>query len=105
MDRVAYVYFNEVFAGTLTQSPEGFTFTYDVHYTLRGTPIGFRYPFSQVSYYSRTLFPVFENLVSEGWLLDVQSRLQHIDKKDKLGFLLNNGQDLVGAITVKKVKI
>jgi serine/threonine-protein kinase HipA len=105
MDRVAYVYFNEMFAGTITESSEGFTFLYDTNYTFNGVPIGFNYPFSQLKYFNHTLFPVFENLVSEGWLLDLQSRMQHIDKKDKFGILLNNGQDLIGAITVRRDKL
>ena len=102
MDRVAFVYFNESFAGTISESSEGFTFVYDTNYTLMGTPIGFNYPFSQLKYFSYNFFPLFENLVSEGWLLDLQSSMQHIDKRDKFGILLNNGQDLIGDITVRK---
>lgn len=105
MDRIAYVYFNDIFAGTITESSKGFNFIYDTNYILTGTPIGFNYPFSQLRYFSTNLFPIFENLVSEGWLLDLQSSIQHIDKKDKFGILLNNGLDLVGAITVRKDKI
>lgn len=105
MDRVAYVFFNEKFAGTITESSEGFKFVYDTDYILNGTPIGFNYPFSQLKYLSYNLFPLFENLASEGWLLELQSTMQHIDKKDKLGILMNNGQDLIGSITVRKDKI
>jgi serine/threonine-protein kinase HipA len=102
MDRVAYVFFNGVLAGTLAEASTGFTFTYDSDYLLTGTPIGFNFPFSQFKYFSATLFPFFENLISEGWLLDLQSKLQHIDKNDKFGILLNNGKDLAGSITIQK---
>lgn len=105
MDRVGFIYFNEKFAGTITESSEGYTFIYDTNYIINGIPIGFNYPFTQVKYFNNNLFPVFENLISEGWLLDLQSSTQHIDKKDKFGILLNNGQDLIGAITVRKDKI
>ncbi|MBN2617776.1 MAG: HipA N-terminal domain-containing protein [Spirochaetales bacterium] len=105
MDRIAYVYFNGLFAGPIIESFEGFTFIYDTNYIMNGTPIGFNYPFTQLKYFSINLFPIFENLVSEGWLLDLQSRIQRIDKKDKFGILLNNGQDLIGAITVRKDKL
>lgn len=104
MDRVGYVYFNGLFAGVLTESANGFTFCYDADYILMGTPIGYNYPFSQTIYRNSTLFPIFENLVSEGWLLDLQSRVQHIDKSDKFGLLLNNGRDLIGAITIQREK-
>lgn len=104
MDRIGYIYFNNLFAGTLINSSEGYTFTYDSDYTINGTPIGFNFPFSKLKYYSLDLFPFFENLVSEGWLLDLQCSMQHIDKDDKFGILLNNGQDLVGALTIRKEK-
>lgn len=100
MDRIAYVYFNNLYAGKIAETSEGFSFIYDSNYILYGTPIGFNYPFSRIKYLSQNLFPIFENLVSEGWLLDLQSNLQHLDKSDKLGILLNNGKDLIGAITI-----
>jgi serine/threonine-protein kinase HipA len=102
MDRVAYVYFNDLYVGKIYETSEGFNFVYDSNYILTGTPIGFNYPFKQTKYFSQSLFPIFENLVSEGWLLNLQSKMQHIDKKDKLGILINNGKDLIGAITILK---
>ena len=105
MDRVGYVYFNELFAGVLSESADGFIFIYDAEYILNGTPIGFNYPLEQQIYRSAELFPVFENLVSEGWLLKLQSRMQHLDESDKFGLLLNNGKDLIGAITIHKEKL
>lgn len=100
MDRIAYVYFNNLYAGEIAETSEGFSFIYDSNYMLSGTPIGFNYPITQIKYFSQNLFPIFENLASEGWLLDLQSNIQHIDKSDKLGILLNNGKDLIGAITI-----
>ncbi|WP_223111632.1 HipA N-terminal domain-containing protein [Thiospirochaeta perfilievii] len=105
MDRIGYVYFNNYLAGTLINTKEGFCFTYDSDYIIFGAPIGYNFPFSKSKYYSIDLFPFFENLVSEGWLLDLQSNMQHIDKEDKFGILLNNGKDLIGAITIIKDKV
>lgn len=104
MDRIGYVYFNNIFAGTLINTQEGFSFTYDNDYLIYGSPIGYNFPLKKIKYYSLELFPFFENLVSEGWLLDLQSNMQHIDKKDKFGILLNNGKDLIGAVTIRKDK-
>lgn len=100
MDRVGYVYYNNEYSGKVTESEKGFKFTYDSDYIITGAPIGFNYPLTQTSYFSKTLFPLFENLICEGWLLDLQCRSQHIDKQDKFGILLKNGKDLAGAITV-----
>lgn len=102
MDRIAYVYLYEQYAGEIQETSKGFNFVYDSNYILTGTPIGFNYPFTQIKYFSPFLFPIFENLVSEGWLLNLQSSLQHIDKSDKLGILINNGKDLIGAITIQR---
>ena len=102
MDRVAYVFFNDLYAGKIDEASEGFNFVYDSNYILTGIPIGFNYPFTQTKYFSQSLFPIFENLVSEGWLLNLQSNMQHIDKKDKFGILINNGKDLIGSITILK---
>lgn len=102
MDRLGYVYYDALFVGILRESESGFNFTYDSIYLEKGIPIGFNFPFSNISYYSSSLFPIFENLVSEGWMLKLQSSVQHIDESDKFGILLHNGKDLIGAITVLK---
>ena len=56
MDRVAYIYFNSLYAGKIEETPEGFYFIYDSNYILTGTPIGFNYPFSQIKYYFLSFF-------------------------------------------------
>lgn len=102
MDRIGYIYYDGNYAGILRESDTGYYFIYDSLYLEKGTPIGFNFPFSEMSYYSSTLFSLFENLISEGWMLNLQCSLQHIDESDKFGILHNNGRDLIGAITVLK---
>ena len=48
-------------------------------------------------------FPFFESLVSEGWLLKIQSQALKIDERDFFSMLLENGEDLIGGIKIKKV--
>ena len=63
--------------------------------------IGYVFPLSSVSFDSPgNLHPFFENLLSEGWNLRMQSRAQRIDESDAFSLLANNGADLVGAVTV-----
>lgn len=100
MGRIGYVFFNNVYAGRIEELDRAYSFVYDSAYRETGTPIGFNLGFSQSVYYNETLFPLFENLVSEGWLLDLQSSFQHLDVSDKFGLLLLNGLDLTGSITV-----
>ena len=106
MDRVGYVYYNNRYVGMLRESEFGFLFTYDASYvSTGGVPISFNFSFGSLSYNSVDLFPYFENLISEGWLKEVQCQSQHIDTSDSFGLLLENGRDLVGAITVLKERV
>ena len=102
MDRIGKVYFKEAYAGELKPEGEGFCFTYDPDYLANGTPLGFNLPLRHPPFYCETLFPFFENLVSEGWLRTLQARSQKIDFNDSFGLLLANGRDLPGAVCILK---
>ena len=102
MDRVAHVRFDGAWAGTLWQDAEGFHFLYADSYLAQGVPIGWLFPLGREVFHSPGLFPLFENLASEGWLRDLQSREQKIDPSDRFALLLANGADLTGAITVER---
>jgi len=105
MDRIGYVYFNGDFAGTISELSSGFRFTYDPLYQQKGTPLGYNLPLSQNSFVDSRLCPLFSNLLSEGWLRDIQCSYQHLDTSDEFGLLLNNGLDMAGAVTVQKERI
>ena len=100
MARIAQVFYNKRLAGILTETPEGFQFTYDTDYLAGGTPIAFMFPLQEATFNSKYLPGFFENLVSEGWLRKLQSQEQKIDENDRFGLLLMNGRDLVGAVTI-----
>jgi len=100
MGRLARVYFNERLAGTLEQREQEFIFQYNKSYLAGGTPLSFHLPLQEAPFITDELMPFFENLTSEGWLRALQSRSQKIDESDRFGLLLENGQDLVGAVTV-----
>ncbi len=100
MDRKALIYYNGRLAGELTETAEGFEFTYDENYLAGGVPISFTFPLRETPFASKRLPGFFENLVSEGWLRRLQSQEQKIDENDRFGLLLMNGRDLVGAVTV-----
>ncbi len=102
MDRIGRVYFNKKFAGILKQTKTGYSFQYDISYLSFGTPLSFNLPLQEQSFKSIHLFSFFENLASEGWLKELQCKVQRIDKKDILGLILENGKDLAGAVTISK---
>ena len=103
MDRIAHVYFEDRLAGVLTERQDEYQFRYDTLYLVDGTPLSFNLPLQHEPFEGHSLFPFFENLVSEGWLRKLQSQQQKVDESDRFGLLLLNGQDLVGAVTVKAV--
>lgn len=102
MGRIGKVYFNNRFAGILEQVKNGYTFTYDLPYITAGPPISFNLPLQEQPFKSRYLFSFFNNLACEGWLKKTQSKAQKIDEDDKFGLILENGKDMIGAVTMLK---
>lgn len=105
--RTAYVYVRNVFAGKLCETDEGYSFTYDLQYLNSETAsaVSLTLPLSEKSYTSKSLFPFFDGLIPEGWLLGVVSRNWKIDVKDRFGLLLVACKDGIGNVTIKEARI
>lgn len=88
---------------TFDNGENAFMFHYDFDYLLqeKSFPVSLSLPKSSKPYYSNELFGFFDNMVAEGWLKKEQSKLQRINEDDHFLLLLNNGQDLPGAVTVE----
>ena len=54
---------------------------------------------------SKTLFPFFDGLIPEGWLLGVVSRNWKIDVKDRFGLLLVAFKDGIGNVSIRGERI
>ncbi|SEQ21811.1 serine/threonine-protein kinase HipA [Amphritea atlantica] len=105
MGRIAIVFFNAQVAGELREiDGGGFEFQYKPDYFADGAPLSYRLPLQQEPFKSDVLFPFFENLAAEGWMKEVQSVNQKIDERDTFGLLLQNGDDLAGAVTLKEAQ-
>ena len=107
MSRKASIYNNDVLAGTLekTDSRE-YVFRYDELYfnDPEKSAISLTLPKHQQEYHSKTLFPFFYGLLSEGSNKQVQCRLLRIDENDHFSLLLSTaGYDPIGSITVKEI--
>jgi len=100
VDRIGKIYFDKKFAGILKQIEGGYTFTYDLPYIATGTPLSFNHPLQEQTFRSSSLFSFFDNLASEGWLKKIQSKAQKIDENDKFRLILENGKDMIGAVTI-----
>lgn len=105
--RTAYVYVRNVFAGTLKETDFGYSFSYDENYlkSNNATAVSLTLPLSEEIYTSKVLFPFFDGLIPEGWLLNVVSRNWKIDTKDRFGLLLIACKDCIGNVTILEEKI
>jgi serine/threonine-protein kinase HipA len=101
--RQGNVYYKEALAGTITETDEGdYVFTYDATY-VENHPKGFitfSMPVRAVPYKDNRLFPFFEGLIPEGWLLDIATKNWKIKSNDRMGLLLTCCQDCIGAVSI-----
>ena len=67
-------------------------------------PISLTLPLRLEPYDSRELHPFFENLLPEGWLLEVSSKKLKISKDDSFGLLLATCGDCVGAVEIERIE-
>mgnify|MGYP003464337074 CR=1 FL=1 len=80
--RRAHIYYKEVIAGILTETDDGdYVFQYDEKYIAEHPKesISLTMPVSSKPYTDKRLFPFFEGLIPEGWLLDIASKNWKID--------------------------
>ena len=71
------VYYKESLAGKLTETNEGeYVFQYDEQYVVSHPDefITFSMPVRKNPYIEKRLFPFFEGLIPEGWLLDIAAK-------------------------------
>lgn len=83
--------------GTLSKEEMGFAFCYT------GCAISLSMPVRSEPYLSKERHPFFKGLAPEGWLRKRYSEIQKIDDKDLFGLLMQNGNDLLGAVVLKEI--
>lgn len=98
LTRVGKVFLYGKPIGILSQDSDGFHFYYDLDYV--GIPLSLSLPLEKREFHAKTLFPYFASLVPEGWLKKTYSTLQKTDEDDLFGLLLNNGENMLGAIQI-----
>lgn len=92
-------------AGILTEDEEGYKFTYHEKYLEEenAKAISLTIPLSRDPYRSKTMFPFFDGLIPEGWLLEIAERNWKLNTRDRMGLLLACCQDCIGAVSIKEV--
>lgn len=90
------------FVGWLSETADGIEFQYDPVWiaTPESTPVSLTLPLRTEPYPSKGLHPYFENLLPEGWLLEIATHKLKISKDDAFGLLLATCADCVGAVEI-----
>jgi serine/threonine-protein kinase HipA len=88
--------------GTLTERGRTVTFQYDAAWLERkdAAPISLTMPLRSEPYITAGLHPYFENLLPEGWLLEIATKKLKIAKDDAFGLLLATCADCIGAVEI-----
>lgn len=89
-------------AGLLTENENGYIFQYDASYlkSAQAEAVSLTLPLSAEPYRSTVLFPFFDGLIPEGWLLDIAERSWKINQRDRMSLLLACCKDCIGSVSI-----
>lgn len=90
----------------LSEVDSGYEFMYLPEYLASGgaRAVSLTLPLQEEPYLSNVLFPFFDGLIPEGWLLDVAIRNTDISILDRMSLLLLCCKDCIGAVSVVERK-
>lgn len=106
--RQGNVFYKDFFAGVITETDDGeYVFQYDAQYAKNHPKdfITFTMPVTTSPYTEKRLFPFFDGLIPEGWLLDIASINWRINKNDRMGLLLACCRNCIGAVSVVPIEV
>ena len=92
-------------AGWLTQDENGYHFVYDKQYLKSESPeaVSLTLPIQEESFNEKVMFPFFDGLIPEGWLLDIAEKNWKLNPRDRMELLLVCCKDCIGAVSVNPV--
>lgn len=92
-------------AGILTEDSEGYHFHYDSDYlnSENPEPISLTFPLTEEIYTDSNLFPFFDGLIPEGWLLDIAQKNWKLNPRDRMQILLKTCHDCIGAVSIQEI--
>jgi serine/threonine-protein kinase HipA len=93
--------------GVIEETERGSRFRYDRAWLANqaALPISLTLPLRAEPYESRGLLPFFENLLPEGWLLELSTAKLKISKDDAFGLLLATCADCIGAVEIVPIDV
>lgn len=102
----AKIMLRDKFVGILCEDDDGYTFQYNDDYLLQNDAeaISLTLPLTSDVYRDKVLFPFFDGLIPEGWLLDIAERNWKINNRDRMSLLLACCRDCIGAVSIIEQK-
>lgn len=106
MTRKGKVYYKDTYAGIVAEDENEYTFEYLKEYleNPEAKPISLTLPLRRESYSNKVLFPFFDGLIPEGWILGVAEKNWKINPRDRMELLLTFCKDTIGAVSVEKIE-
>ena len=103
--RQAEIYRKGILVGRLTEDGGEYRFCYEKSYLERKnvSPVSLTLPLQEEAFVSPVLFPFFDGLIPEGWLLDVALRNTDISILDRMSLLLLCCKECIGSVSVVPV--
>ena len=103
----AKVFLNNMLAGILTEDDTGYEFRYDSDYLKSdgAVAISLTMPLIDKPYHSNVLFPFFDGLIPEGWLLDIAEQSWKISARDRFSLLLACCKDCIGNVSIVPIQM
>ncbi|XMO86755.1 HipA N-terminal domain-containing protein [Algibacter sp. AS12] len=100
--RQGEIWVNKTLAGILTEDDNGYHFKYDKTYLENESAlaVSLTLPLQEESFSAEHLFPFFDGLIPEGWLLDIAHKNWKINPRDRMGLLLITCRDCIGNISI-----
>lgn len=100
--RKGTVYYNNILAGIIAETEDGYTFQYHDEYlnAASSKPISLTLPIQKQAFQSKILFPFFDGLIPEGWLLNIAVNSWKINVRDRFGLLLYLCKDCIGSVSI-----
>lgn len=102
--RIGKVYMQRELAGRLTENEDGYLFQYEKEYLSNpnAKPVSLTLPVREEPFFSKTMFPFFDGLIPEGWLLEIAEKNWKLDARDRMGLLLACCRDCIGAVSIEE---
>lgn len=104
--RKAAVKIDGTLAGWLTQDEDGYHFVYDKSYAAQqdARPVSLTLPLQEAPFTLTVLFPFFDGLIPEGWLLEIAEKNWKLNPRDRMGLLLACCKDCIGAVSIEAIQ-